>query len=117
MPAGIPYILFNEPDEHFSFYGMRCILVIFITKYLTGPGSVLDVMSAEESKPYFHLFVSAVYVTPILGALLSDIWLVKYRTILFFSLIYCLGLMAIIFVPVAARYKEKTYIQDECFAA
>jgi POT family proton-dependent oligopeptide transporter len=95
VPAGIPYILFNEAGERFSFYGMRCILVIFMTRYLMGPGGVLDVMSAEESKTYFHLFVSAVYFTPILGALLSDIWLGKYRTILFFSLIYCLGFLAL----------------------
>jgi POT family proton-dependent oligopeptide transporter len=95
VPAGIPYILFNEAGERFSFYGMRCILVIFMTRYLMGPGGVLDVMSAEESKTYFHLFVSAVYFTPLLGALLSDIWLGKYRTILFFSLIYCLGFWAL----------------------
>ncbi|MHC4360453.1 MAG: POT family MFS transporter [Planctomycetota bacterium] len=95
VPAGIPYILFNEAGERFSFYGTRCILVIFMTKYLMGPGGVLDVMSAEESKTYFHLFVSAVYFTPLLGALLSDIWLGKYRTILFFSLIYCLGFLAL----------------------
>jgi POT family proton-dependent oligopeptide transporter len=94
VPAGIPYILFNEAGERFSFYGTRCILVIFMTKYLMGPGGVLNVMSAEESKTYFHLFVSAVYFTPLLGALLSDIWLGKYR-ILFFSLIYCLGFLAL----------------------
>jgi len=95
IPAGIPYILLNEAGERFSFYGTRCILVIFMTKYLMGPGGVLDVMSAEESKTYFHLFVSAVYFTPMFGALLSDIWLGKYRTILFFSLIYCLGFLAL----------------------
>lgn len=94
-PTGIPYILCNEAGERFSFYGMRCILVIFMTRYLMGPGGVLDVMSAEESKTYFHLFVSAVYFTPILGALLSDIWLGKYRTILFFSLIYCSGFLVL----------------------
>jgi len=95
MPGGIPYILSNEACERFSFYGMRCILVVFMTKYLMGPGGVLNVMSAEESKTYFHLFVSAVYFAPILGALLSDIWLGKYRTILLFSLIYCLGFLAL----------------------
>jgi len=95
MPAGIPYILTNEAAERFSFYGMRCILVIFMTKYLLGPGGVLDVMGAEESKAYFHLFVSAVYFTPLLGALFCDIWLGKYRTILYFSLVYCLGFLVL----------------------
>ncbi|MHC4664506.1 MAG: POT family MFS transporter [Planctomycetota bacterium] len=95
MPAGIPYILFNEGLERFSFYGMRCILVIFMTKYLLGSSGVLDPMSEVESRKYFHLFVSAVYFMPIVGAILSDIWLGKYRTILSFSLFYCLGFLAL----------------------
>ncbi len=95
MPAGILYILFNEAGERFSFYGMRCILVFFMTHYLLGSTGTPDVMNAEESKTYFHLFISAVYFTPLLGALLSDIWLGKYRTILFFSIIYCLGFLAL----------------------
>ncbi len=94
-PAGIPYILFNEAGERFSFYGTRCILVVFMTRYLLGQGGGLDVMSPEDTKTWFHLFVSAVYFTPILGALLSDLWLGKYRTILFFSLLYCVGFCAL----------------------
>ncbi|UCF43388.1 MAG: POT family MFS transporter [Planctomycetota bacterium] len=96
MPLGIPYILTNEAFERFSFYGTRCILVIFMTKYLMGPNGVLNVMGPEESKTYFHLFVSAVYFTPLLGALLCDIWFGKYRTILAFSLVYCLGFLALV---------------------
>jgi len=95
MPGGVPYILANEGGERFSFYGMRCILVIFMTKYLMARGGVLDVMSAEESKTIFHLFVSAVYFMPIVGALLSDIWLDKYRTIILFSIVYCFGFFAL----------------------
>ena len=34
MPGGIPYIIGNETAERFSFYGMKTILVIFMTKYL-----------------------------------------------------------------------------------
>lgn len=95
-PSGIPYILFNEATERFSFYGARCILVIFMTKYLMGPDGALNVMSAEESLTYFHLFVSAVYFTPLVGALLCDIWLGKYRTILAFSLVYCVGFWVLV---------------------
>jgi len=97
MPSGIPYILFNEMAERFAFYGMRCILVIFMTKYLLSSSGVLDVMGAEESKTYFHLFVASVYFTPLLGALICDIWLGKYRTIIFFSIVYCLGFFSLAF--------------------
>jgi len=52
-------------------------------------------MTEEQSKTWFHLFVSAVYFTPLLGALISDIWLGKYRTILWFSILYCFGFFAL----------------------
>ena len=38
MPKGIPYIVTNEAAERFSFYGMKGILVIFMTKYLMDQG-------------------------------------------------------------------------------
>ena len=52
-------------------------------------------MTAEQSKTWFHLFVSAIYFMPLLGALISDIWLGKYRTILYFSILYCFGTLAL----------------------
>jgi len=94
-PAGIPYILTNEAAERFSFYGNRCILVFFMTHLLKSAAGQLDPMTPEQSKFWFHLFVSAVYFTPLIGALISDIWLAKYRTIIFFSIIYCFGFFAI----------------------
>ena len=95
MPAGMPYILTNEASERFSFYGMRCILVFFMTHLLRTAAGELSPMSEEQSKFWFHLFVSAVYFMPLVGALLSDIWLAKYRTIFYFSIIYCLGFFAL----------------------
>lgn len=91
MPAGIPYIVGNEGAERFSFYGMRAILVVFMTQYLMGAGGELDVMPDGEAKGYYHLFLSAVYFFPILGAIISDALLGKYRTIIWFSIIYCFG--------------------------
>jgi len=96
-PAGIPYILTNELAERFSFYGTRCILVFFMTHLLRNAAGELAVMTEEQSKVWFHLFVSAVYFTPLLGALVSDIWLGKYRTILLFSILYCFGYAALAF--------------------
>ncbi len=95
MPAGIPYILTNEAAERFAFYGMRSILTVFMTQYLLGAGGVLDVMSPETTKVYFHMFVAIVYFTGIFGAVISDIWLDKYRSILYFSILYCLGFFAL----------------------
>jgi POT family proton-dependent oligopeptide transporter len=91
MPAGIPFILANEAGERFAFYGMSSILVVFMTKYLMG-GGALAVMEDEPAKEWFHLFTAAVYFTPLIGALLSDLWLGKYRTIVAFSVVYCVGL-------------------------
>ena len=34
MPPGVPFIIGNEAAERFSFYGMRSILIIFMTHYL-----------------------------------------------------------------------------------
>lgn len=95
MPGGIPYIIGNEAAERFSFYGMRAILVVFMTQYLMGNTGVLDTMGEDEAKGYYHLFVSAVYFTPVLGALLSDALLGKYRTIIALSLVYCAGHFAL----------------------
>lgn len=95
LPAGIPYIIGNEAAERFSFYGMRAILVVFMTQYLLSASGRLDVMSEDEAKGWFHLFVSAVYFTPLLGALISDGLLGKYRTIITLSLVYTAGHFAL----------------------
>ena len=74
MPPGMPYILTNEAAERFAFYGMSSILVVFMTKYLMGPGGVLDVMGNEPAKAWFHWFTAAVYFMAIVGAVISDVW-------------------------------------------
>ncbi|MCH2139848.1 MAG: MFS transporter, partial [Phycisphaerales bacterium] len=93
LPPGIPYIIGNEAAERFSFYGMKGILVIFMTSYLyLMPGSPLDAkMSDAEAVSWYHYFVSAVYFTPLLGAFIADAFLGKYLTIILLSIVYCLG--------------------------
>lgn len=95
MPPGIPYIVGNEAAERFSFYGMRAILVVFMTQYLIGADGAPDVMSDEKAKEWFHLFVSAAYFFPLLGAFVADWFWGKYRTIMFLSIIYCFGHLAL----------------------
>jgi len=91
IPAGIPFIISNELAERFSFYGMKCILIIFMTNHLLDSNQSVDNMSNTEATYWYHIFTSAVYFTPILGALIADVFLGKYKTILLLSLIYCFG--------------------------
>ena len=72
MPKGIPYIIGNELAERFSFYGMKCILVVFMTKYLVDQQGNHAPMSNEEATAWYHWFTSAVYFTPLLGAIISN---------------------------------------------
>ncbi len=95
MPSGIPYIVGNEAAERFSFYGMRTILVVFMTQYLMGMDGQLAPMHEADAKSWYHLFVSAVYFTPLIGAILADVFWGKYKTILLLSLVYCSGHLAL----------------------
>ncbi|MEO6005609.1 MAG: POT family MFS transporter [Opitutus sp.] len=91
MPPGIPYIVGNEAAERFNFYGMRAVLFIFMTKYLVDGSGALAPMSENEANRWYHLFLSANYFFPTLGAILSDAFWGKYRTIIWLSLVYCAG--------------------------
>lgn len=93
-PKGIPYIIGNELAERFSYYGMRAILVVFMTKYLMSSGT-LDPMNENEATTWYHLFSMANYFTPILGAVLADVLWGKYKTIIILSIVYVLGHLAL----------------------
>src|ERR1700689_1489168 len=95
MPPGIPYIVGNEAAERFSFYGMRSILIVFMTTYLMSATGKLAVMNDNEATAWFHEFVFGVYFLPILGAIISDGLLGKYRPSLSLSVVYCLGHLAL----------------------
>ena len=95
MPPGVPYIVGNEAAERFSFYGMRSILAVFMTTYLLGANGQLQVMSENEAGAWFHNFVAAAYFFPLAGAVISDCFWGKYRTILILSLVYCAGHFAL----------------------
>ena len=79
LPNGIPYIIANEAAERFSFYGMKAILVVYMTQYLHITQGEIN-LSEENAKVYFHLFSSAVYFFPVIGALISDILFGKFKT-------------------------------------
>lgn len=95
LPPGIPYIVGNEAAERFSYYGMRTVLVIFMTRYLRAADGSVDPMSEADALGYYHIFSSAVYFFPLMGALLADLFLGKYRTIILLSIVYCFGHLAL----------------------
>jgi len=94
-PPGIPYIIGNEAAERFSYYGMRSILVVFMTEYLIGEGGRVEPMDEASARAAYHVFAQAVYFLPIAGSILSDGLLGKYRTIFWLSIVYCLGHLAL----------------------
>ena len=91
MPKGIPFILANEAAERFTFYGMKTILVVFMTQYVLDIHGANKGMSPDEAKAYYHLWVGAVYFTPLVGAILADAFWGKYNVIFWLSLVYCFG--------------------------
>lgn len=83
FPVQISHIVGNEACERFSYYGMRSILVVFMTQTL--------LYQEHQAKGVYHLFMSANYFLPLAGGYLADRYLGKYRTILWLSIVYCLG--------------------------
>lgn len=98
-PPGVPYIIGNEACERFSYYGMKAILFVHLVGlYLATQGLTEDTASKAELKAAddqatqtSHLFNAAVYALPMIGALLADRLVGKYRVIFWVSIIYCMG--------------------------
>jgi len=90
-PRQIPFIIGNEACERFSFYGMRNILTVFLIQYLLASEIADPAARQGAAKSVFHTFVMGVYFFPLLGGWLADRFFGKYRTILWVSVLYCLG--------------------------
>ncbi|XP_074032363.1 peptide transporter family 1 isoform X2 [Leptinotarsa decemlineata] len=82
-PKSVFFIICNEFCERFNYYGMRTILVLYLTDIL--------LYSNADAKIIYHSFTMFAYFFPVLGAILSDSYLGKFRTILYVSMIYAVG--------------------------
>ncbi len=91
MPKGIPFIVANEFAERFCFYGINAILTVYMTQFLQ--------LGDADATKYHSLFKAAAYASPMIGAIVSDVFWGKYRTIMTFSMIYCLGCAIVSLVP------------------
>lgn len=93
FPQAAPYIVVTETAERFSFYGMKAILSTFLISQFFNPGNnpALAATAEAHSNEVTHLFVALVYLLSILGGILADYVLGRYRTILYLSVVYCIG--------------------------
>lgn len=95
MPPGIPFIVANEAAERFCFYGLRAVLVIYMTQYLRDRSGALAPMSENDANFWYHLFLASNYFFPLMGAIVADAFWGKYRTVFWISLVYCAGCIAL----------------------
>ncbi|XP_055843113.1 peptide transporter family 1 isoform X2 [Episyrphus balteatus] len=82
-PKSVGFIISNEFCERFNYYGMRTILVLYLNRELG--------YSKDSSTVIFHIFTMFVYFLCILGAILADSFLGKFKTILYLSMVYVMG--------------------------
>ncbi|XP_071598455.1 solute carrier family 15 member 1 [Heliangelus exortis] len=82
-PLSIFFIIINEFCERFSYYGMKAVLILYFKYFLN--------WTDDFSTAIYHTFVALCYLTPILGALIADSWLGKFKTIVSLSIVYTIG--------------------------
>uniref|UniRef100_A0A8D3EDV2 Solute carrier family 15 member 1a n=1 Tax=Scophthalmus maximus TaxID=52904 RepID=A0A8D3EDV2_SCOMX len=82
-PVSIFFIVVNEFCERFSYYGMRAVLVLYFKYFLR--------WDDDMATSIYHTFVALCYLTPILGAIVADSWLGKFKTIIYLSVVYAIG--------------------------
>ena len=82
-PRGLFVLFYAEMWERFSYYGMRALLILYLTKFwLFGDG---------ESNVIYGAYGSLVYIMPVLGGLVADRWLGQRKAVLFGGVLLALG--------------------------
>lgn len=87
-PSGLYTLFFTEMWERFSYYGMRALLVLYLTSQVAENGFGMDRAAALE---IYALFTGLVFLTPILGGYLADTILGQRKAIYIGGLLMALG--------------------------
>jgi POT family proton-dependent oligopeptide transporter len=82
-PQGLYLLFFTEMWERFSYYGMRAIFILFLTKAL--------LLSSKDGSNIYGSFTGLVYLTPLLGGYLCDRYLGNRRSILIGGIMMAIG--------------------------
>jgi POT family proton-dependent oligopeptide transporter len=88
-PRGLFVLFYAEMWERFSYYGMRALLVLYLTKHWLFVDSKATVI--------YGAYGALVYITPVLGGIMADRWLGQRKAVLFGGILLALGhgLMAV----------------------
>ncbi len=88
-PRGLFVLFFAEMWERFSFYGMKALLIFYLTKHW--------LFADTQANVIYAAYGSLVYITPVLGGYLADRWLGQRKAVLFGAVLLTIGhcLMAV----------------------
>ncbi len=104
-PKGLYVCFFTEMWERFSFYGMKALLLLYLTKYhLFGDDAGYDLIGA---------YGGLVYCIPVFGGLLADRWLGMRKAVIFGGILLCLGHFGMAFEGHAAARVAGEVVRDE----
>ena len=87
-PKGLYYLFFTELWERFSYYGMRAILVLYMTAAIFEGGLG---WSTDEALGLYGTYTSLVYLTPIIGGWLADRFLGQRMAVIIGGLLMIAG--------------------------
>jgi proton-dependent oligopeptide transporter, POT family len=91
QPRGLTILFLTEMWEQFSYYGMRALLVYYMTKQL--------MMGQERASLIYGTYTAMAYFTPIFGGLIADRWLGKRRAVIIGGSIMAAGHFMMTFEP------------------
>ena len=91
QPRGLTVLFLTNMWEQFSYYGMRALLVYYMTKQL--------IMGQEHASLVYGTYTATAYFTPILGGYVADRWLGKRRAIVIGGSIMAVGHFMMTFPP------------------
>ena len=91
QPRGLTILFLTEMWEIFSYYGMRALLVYYMTKQL--------LIGQEKSSLIYGTYPALAYFTPIFGGLIADRWLGKRRAVIIGGSIMAAGHFMMTFEP------------------
>ena len=88
-PKGLYMLFFAEMWERFSYYGMRALLIFYLTQHW--------LFNDGKSNLIYGAYTSLVYITPVLGGYLADRYLGQRKAVLFGGILLAAGhsLMAV----------------------